>query len=60
MVDQSTGKKWSEFTDTKSGMVEPTCKWVHQMKEKAIEIKIVRLDPAGENVKLEIRLKSAD
>ena len=60
MVDQATGKKWSEFTDTKSGMVEPTCEWMHQMKEKAMAIKIIRLDPAGENIKLEIRSKSAD
>ena len=60
MVDQATGKKWSEFTDTKTGMVEPTCEWMNQMKAKAMEIKVIRLDPAGENVKLEIRSKSAD
>ena len=60
MVDQATGKKWSEFTDTKTGMVEPTCEWMNQMKAKAMEIKVARLDPAGENVKLEIRSKSAD
>ena len=41
-------------------MVEPTCEWMHKMKEKAMEIKVVRLNPAGENVKLEIRSKSAD
>ena len=60
MVDQATGKKWSEFTDTKSGMVEPTCQWMHKMKEKGMAIKVIRLDPAGENVKLEIRARSAD
>ena len=25
MVDEATGKKWSSFHDSKSGMVEPTC-----------------------------------
>ena len=60
MVDQATGKKWSKFTDMQIGMVEPTCEWMHKMKEKGMAIKVIRLDPAGENVKLEIRSKSAD
>ena len=41
MVDQATGKKWSEFTDTKSEMVEPTCEWMHKMKEKGMTIKVI-------------------
>ncbi len=32
MVDQATGKKWSDFTDTKNGMVENTCEFMQQMK----------------------------
>ena len=30
------------------------------MKEKGMAIKVIQLDPAGENAKLEIRSKSAD
>ena len=41
MVDQATGKKWSEFTDMNSGMVEPTREWMHKMKEKGITIKVI-------------------
>ena len=29
MVDEFTGKKWSKFTETKSGMVEPTCEFLN-------------------------------
>ena len=60
MVDQATGKKWSKSTDTKSGMVESTCEWMYKRKERGMAIKVIRLNPAGDNVKLEIRSKSAD
>ncbi len=46
MVDQATGKKWSGFTDTKSGMVENSCEFMHKMKTRGTAIKIIRLDPA--------------
>ena len=60
MIDHATRKKWSEFTDTKIGMVEPICEWMHKIKEKGMAIKFIQLDPAGENVKLEIQARSAD
>ena len=60
MVDEASGKKWSDFTETKSGMVEPTCEFMHQMKQRQIPIRVVRLDPAGENHKLEKRCSSVD
>ena len=60
IVDQATGKKWSDFTDTKSGMVENTCEFMHKMKTRGMAIKIIRLDPAGENHKLEKRAGSVD
>ena len=30
IVDESTGKKWCDFTPTKSGMVEETCEWMQR------------------------------
>ena len=36
MVCEATGKKWSDFTDTKVGMVERTCKQLHKFKMHGI------------------------
>ncbi len=52
MIDQVSGKKWSNFTDIKSGMVENTCEFIHKMNTRSMAIKVVRLNPAGENLKL--------
>jgi hypothetical protein len=60
VVDEATGKKWSSFHDSKAGMVEPTCELLHVLKSKGLPVTKIRLDPAGENVKLEKRAKSAD
>ena len=60
MVDQAMGKKGVDFKTTKSGMVELTCKFFNVMKAKGIPIRIVCLDPAGENVALEKRCESVD
>jgi hypothetical protein len=53
VVDQATGKKWHDFSDTKDKMVEPTCELFNQLKARGVAVKFVRLDPGGENVKLE-------
>jgi len=55
IVDEATGKKWSDFSPTKKGMVECTCEFMHKMKQNGIPISKVRLDPAGENTELENR-----
>ena len=60
IVDEATGKKWCDFTTTKAGMVEPTCEFMNIMKSKGIPIRVIRMDPGGENVKLEKRLQTAD
>ena len=60
MVDQASGKKWSDFTDTKRRMIENICEFLSKMKTRGMAIKIIRLDPAGENVKLEKRAESVD
>ena len=52
MVDEATGKKWCDFTETKNGMVERSCEFFHKMKQRGMTIKIVQLDPAGKNHKL--------
>ena len=41
IVDEYTGKKWSEFTDTKNGMVEPTCEFLNKMKARDIPVKTI-------------------
>ena len=60
IVDEFMGKKWSDFTDTKSGMVECTCKFLNAIKSRGIPVLYIRLDPAGENLKLEKRAMSID
>eukprot|EP01082_Thalassiosira_pseudonana_P000277 g29.t1 g29 contig1:64548-67487(+) len=60
LVDAATGKKWSHFTTTKSGMVEPTCEWLNKCKTRGLNVKAIRLDPAGENKKLEKRAQSVE
>jgi hypothetical protein len=60
MVDEATGKKWSSFHDSKTGMVESACELLNVLKSKGLPVTKIRLDPAGENVKLEKRAKSSD
>lgn len=60
IVDEASGKKWSDFTPTKDGMVERTCEWMNQMKAAGTPIRIIRMDPAGENLRLEKRAQSVD
>ena len=59
IVDEALGKKWSDFTPSKSGMVEPTCEWLNLMKKRGIPVKIIWLDLGSENMKLEKRVKLA-
>ena len=60
IVDKSTCKKWCDFTDKKSGMVESTCEFLHKSKARGMPILIIRLDSAGKNHKLEKRAASVD
>ena len=41
IVDEKMGNKWSEFSETKIGMVEPTCEWLNKMKTRKIPVKVV-------------------
>jgi hypothetical protein len=60
LVDARTQMKWSDFFATKDGMIEPTCQIFHVWKEEKRPVTHLRMDNAGENVKLIERCKSAD
>jgi hypothetical protein len=60
MVDEATNLKFSDFYQTKDGMVEPTLtKWA-KWQGIGIDVSNVRLDNAGENKKLQKRAESCD
>jgi hypothetical protein len=52
LLCKATGKKWSDFTVTKSDMVERACKPLHKLKTCGIQVQYVRRDAAGKNQKL--------
>jgi hypothetical protein len=60
MVDERTGMKFSDFYETKDGMIEPTCVQWNHWKDAGLAVKFVHLDNAGENNKLKECSKSAD
>jgi hypothetical protein len=60
MADESTNLKISHFYTKKDGMCEPTCELIKKLKDMKIEIKILRMDNAGENKLLQQRCESAD
>ena len=41
-------------------MVEKTCEFLHKMKQRGVAVKIILLDPVGENHKLDKRAGSVD
>jgi hypothetical protein len=59
-VDERTQLKFSDFFNTKIGMVEPTCQLFYKWKEKGMPVKVVRCDDAGENKALKARCDSSD
>jgi hypothetical protein len=60
MVDESTNLKISHFYVKKDGLCEPTCELIKKLKDMEIEIKILRMDNAGENKLLQQRCESKD
>jgi hypothetical protein len=58
MVDKSTNLKISHFYAKKDGMVEHTCELIKKLKNMEIEIKILRMDNAGESKLLQQRCES--
>ena len=60
IVDERTQLKFSDFFDTKNGMIEPTCVQLSKWKRSGKIVTHLRLDNAGENVKLKERCESSD
>jgi hypothetical protein len=60
MVDERTQLKFSDFFDTKSGMIEPTCEQLHRWKTSGHGVKSIRMDNAKENLSLQKRSNSSD
>jgi len=60
MVDERTQMKFTDFFETKNGMVEPTCEQLYKWKASGIPVKFIRLDNSGENQLLKIRADSSD
>ena len=60
IVDEKTGKKWCDFTATKKEMPEQMCKWLNSMKARGFKVKVMRLDPTGENVALEKQVETVE
>ena len=58
MVDERTQLKFSDFFDTKDGMVEPTCEQLYRWMQNGKVVKYIRLDDAGENLALQARAHS--
>ena len=58
--DRATGRKVSDFYPSKKMMIEPTCEKIQVWKDEGKPVKRIRCDNAGENKKLEERLKSVD
>jgi hypothetical protein len=60
MADESINLKMSHFYAKKDGMCEPTCELINKLKDMEIEIKILRMDNAGENKLLQQICESKD
>jgi hypothetical protein len=48
-VDECANFKITHFFKKKYKMVEPTCELIKQLKDKNLEIKLLRMENAGEN-----------
>jgi hypothetical protein len=53
MVDERTQLKFSSFYEKKSDMVEPTCVQLNKWQQAGLKVTYIRLDNAGENLKLQ-------
>jgi hypothetical protein len=59
-VNAATGKKWSQFVDSKGQFVLTTLGWLGLMVANDMQISSLRMDPSGENKKLAAKLLKAD
>jgi hypothetical protein len=59
-VDAATGKKWSQFVDSKGQFVSTTLGWLGLIVANDMQISSLRMDPSGENKKLAAKLLKPD
>jgi len=59
LVDEKTQMKFTDFFETKIGMVEPTCEIFNQWENSGRKVEYVRCNEGGENKALQKRLKSS-
>jgi hypothetical protein len=59
MLDERTRLKFTNFYQTKNGMVEPTCVQFHKWKLNNMPVKYVQMDGASENKKLKSQSDSS-
>lgn len=60
MVDERTQLKFSDFFTSKNAMIEPTCVKLDKWRNAGMPVSYIRLDNAGENLKLKQRAESSD
>ena len=60
MIDEKSGRKYSQFFKKKSEMVEPTCVMLKALADSGKAMTHLRMDNAGENKSLQERCTSAD
>ena len=60
VVDAKSGLAFTDWFTTKNKMIEPTCALFHEWQENGRPVTHLRMDNAGENLKLMERCKSAD
>jgi hypothetical protein len=60
IVDKRIQIKFSDFYETKNGMVEPTYQLFQRWKDAGKEVRFLQMDNAGEKKSLQQRFKSAD
>jgi hypothetical protein len=54
VVNERTQLKFSDFFETKNGMVEPTCEKLQRWKDAGKEVRYIHMDNAGENERLHL------
>ena len=60
LVNEYTGTKFSVFYSRKNDIVEPMCERLQHATGRGAQVKYLRQDNAGENLKIQARCKSAD
>ena len=60
LTDEATNKRFSFYSATKSGAVEIVCRALNKLRAIDRRVRYIRMDPGGENFKLEKALEGAD